>query len=287
MKLDGILLVLFASVWFSLGSMLIKLIGPEVPTAWVAFVRNLVSVPPFLLLMRYKRLGWASPNWARLILRGIWGCLAMSCFFWAIPRLPLATVVLLSSTQPIFAAVWGTLFMGERLDRFAVACIALSFVGVYVTLQPSFDAPDMLPYFTALAAGFFSSLAFVSIKSLSKDEPALRIIAYFAVVGTFFFLPATLKSGYVPAWPIWGLMVGVGMVTSVGQVFLTTGIGKAPVSRASIGVLFLVICNIFGGWVFWGEVPDRWTWLGSALILGGILGLTTNLRRRLLVTVAQ
>ena len=282
MKLDGIFLVMIAALWFSAGSMTIKALGPEVPVAWVAFVRNLVAVPFLLAAMQIKGYAYKSDHWFRLILRGVFGCLGMVTFFWSLPRLPLATVILLHCTAPLFAALWGVLFLGEKLDRFSLGCIAMAFLGVYVTLRPSLDM-DSIPYYVALSSGLFSSLAFATIKALTKTEKPIRIIFYFAVIGSVIFLPGALTSGFTPSLQQGGMMIAVGLVTTVGQLFLTWGIGAAPVSKASLGSLFRIVANITGGWIIFNEVPEPWTWLGCALVMSGILSLTSGLRRRILV----
>jgi drug/metabolite transporter (DMT)-like permease len=122
---------------------------------------------------------------------------------------------------------------------------------------------------------------------MADTEPPLRIILYFGLVGTAVFFPFLFQSGYWPGLREWLLMAAVGVTATVGQLFLTTGITKAPVSRASLGASFIIVLNIAGGWLWWGEIPDALTWVGCVLIVGGIFGLTAAVRRRLLVTVAE
>ncbi|MFC1678939.1 DMT family transporter [Elusimicrobiota bacterium] len=283
---DGVLLVLVASIWFSASMSMIKALGPEVPVEWVSFLRNAVALPVVAFVMYRRGISFASSQWLPLVLRGCFGVLSMTCRFWALPRMPLADSTLISSTTPVFAAIWGVLFLEERLDRVAVLCIGATFVGVYVTFRPELSY-IAAPYFAALAAGLFSSIAFAVIKSLSRSEPTERIIFYFAVVGSLAFLVPVLRSGFWPTPVQWAIMTAIGFAATGGQVFLTMGIGRAPVSRSSTGILFVIVLNIGIGWFFWGESPDAWTWLGCLLIAGGILGLTSEVRRRLLVTFAH
>ena len=285
-RLDGLLLVIFSSLWFSATTMLVKALGPGVPVALVSFMRCAVSIPFVAAMMIRTGTSFRSENAPRLILRGLWGVLAMACQFWALPRIPLANAMLMTHSSPIYAALWGVLFLDETLDRTAVACLAVAFSGVYVTLRPELDL-NSLPHFVALMGGIFASLAFATIKSLTKSESPLRIVFYFTLIGTAAFLPGALKAGAAFSALQWTLMAFVGITATVGQVFLTAGIGRAPVSRASIGALLIIVINIAGGWVFWGELPDGWTAVGCVLIVGGILGLTSAVRRRLLVTVAE
>lgn len=283
---DGLLLVLFSSAWFAAATLLVKHLGAEMPVAWVAFMRSATALPIVAVFMRRRGLSFKSRRPFILLLRGIWGIAAMITLFWALPRIPIANVMLMSHASPLYAAIWGVLFLDEKLDNAARASLAVAFAGVYLALRPDL-AMDSLPYFAALASGVLSSLAFVTIRSLAATEPALRIIFYFGLVGAVVFFPFVLTSGYLPSAREWALMLAVGLTATVGQVFLTTGITKAPVSRASIGAAFIIVLNIAGGWLWWGEVPDGLTWLGCLFIVGGIFGLTTAVRRRLLVTVAE
>lgn len=280
MRLDGVLLVLFATFWFSLATVLVKAVGPDVPVVLVAFMRNIVALPLLAAAMRRRGEAFGSAEWPRLILRGVFGALAMSLFFYVLPRMPIASSTLLRSSSPLFAALWGVLFMRERLDRWAVVCIVVAFAGVYTTLRSSLEF-DAFPCLLALASAVFSSLAFATVKSLSRSEPALRIVFYMGVVGTCLFLPGAVTSGASPTPAQWLMMAGVGLSATVGQLFLTAGIGRAPVSRATLGTLFLLVLNILAGLLLWGEVPDFWTWAGCLMITGGILGLAARSQGRL------
>ena len=117
------------------------------------------------------------------------------------------------------------------------------------------------------------SLAFATLKSLTRDEPAPRIVAYFMLVGSLAFLPGVLASGYLPTGKEFLLMGGVCLSATIGQMYLTEGIHLAPVTRASTASFVILLLNILGGWAFWGEVPDAWTWTGALLVGAGIYGL--------------
>jgi drug/metabolite transporter (DMT)-like permease len=284
--LGGVFMVLLGTVWFSAMSLFIKALGPDVPVSWVALIRSAVMIPFVWVFLRKEKISIKSKNGLRLFLRGFWGASAMVCVFWALPRMPIAEASVLFYASPLYSALWGTMFMGEKLDKTAIICIGVAFLGVYVTFRPEL-AFDSMPYYAALAAGILSSLAFATIKSLASTEPALRIIFYFGVVASAIFLPGAITSGFWPDARQWGLLLLVGLSASIGQLFLTTGISRAPVSKASFGALFNIVLNMLGGWLIWHETPDAITLLGCLLVTGGILGLTQEMRRRFMVTIAQ
>ena len=87
------------------------------------------------------------------------------------------------------------------------------------------------------------------------------------------FLPGVLSSGYLPTGREFLVMGGVCVSATIGQLYLTEGILLAPVTRASTASFVILLLNILGGWAFWGEVPDAWTWAGSLLVSAGIYGL--------------
>jgi drug/metabolite transporter (DMT)-like permease len=271
-KIPGVFWAALSALFFSAGTLLIKAMGPGVPFFWVAFMRNLAPLPLLLLLMRNRGLAVPSPNWKSLLSRGVWGACAIACLSWALPRMPLADAILLGHASPLYSAAFGVFFFAETLDGRAFACLAVAFAGVLVTLRPGLHF-DSVPYFAALASGLLSSLAHVTVKSLSKSEPSTRIVLYSATAGALLFIQPVLTSGFSPSPLQWGLMVLVGLTITAGQLLLTGGIARAPVSTATAGLFMTIVMNIAGGWLFWGEVPDPWSWLGSLLILGGIAGL--------------
>jgi drug/metabolite transporter (DMT)-like permease len=276
-RVPGVFWAALSALFFSAGTLLIKAMGPGVPYYWVAFMRNLAPLPLLLLLMRGRGQAVRSPGWRSLLARGALGAAAIACLAWALPRMPLADAVLLGHASPLYSAVFGVLLFAESLDRRALACLALAFAGVAVTLRPTLHF-DSVPYFVALAAGLLSSLAHVAVKSLSKSEPSTRIVLYAAAAGAGLFLPPVLTSAFSPTPLQWGLMLLVGLTITAGQLLLTGGIARAPVSTATAGLFMTIVMNIAGGRLFFGETPDAWSWLGCLLILGGIGGLGLSRR---------
>lgn len=280
--LNPMALTLVATLWFAAAVMLIKALGPGVPAVWTAFLRNVLAVPFLLLILRRQGRSLSSPNLGKLVLRGVLATLAMLCNFWALPRLPLANASLLGQTSQLFTVAWGVLFLNERLSRFSTGCAVVSFIGVYVSLHPSFDYVPA-PALAALAGALLSSLSFATLKSLTNDEPSVRIVAYFTLVGALLLAPLAAASGYRPSVREFLMMAGVALTATCGQIFLTMGVERTQVSKASIASVFSLVLGILGGMAFFGEMPDAWTWLGCLMVAGGIVGLIRDSRERLLL----
>jgi len=70
----------------------------------------------------------------------------------------------------------------------------------------------------------------------------------------------------------WLAMLYIGVAIYLVLELYTRAYGMAPTATiAPINYLAVVLAG-FWGWLFWNQVPDRWTLLGSVLvIIGGLL----------------
>lgn len=276
------LLVLLSSAWFSASALLIKGLGPDVPVVWVVFWRNAVSVAPVAALMAWRGVGWRTKNPYGLLMRGVWGVGAMVTGFWALPRLPMANATLLGHASPLYAALLGAAFLDEKVERSAVGFIALAFLGLYLATPP-LEGAALLPTVAAFVSGLFSGLAFTALRQAASTDEPMRVVLYYALVGSGVFLLPLLFSGFLPTGRQALFLFGVGACSTVGQLLMSSGFGKTPVAKASLATMFTVVLNFLGAWALWGERPDAATWAGCALILLGILGLSDGFRKRLLL----
>lgn len=270
---QGLALVAFCCVWFAAMNLFIKGLGGRVSSSQICFLRSVLAIPLILGIMRGKSLPVASRGWPVLIMRGCTGAFAMLTFFWSIGHIPLAPAVLLNYTAPLFTAVIAFAFMGERLTTAAWVWIALAFAGVVAVLKPSF-AGSPWPYLVALSAGFFSGLSYATVKKLTREEAPWRIILYFNFTTTLITLPLLITRWTWPSPRDWALLAGVSASATVGQIWMTEGFERSPISKGTSVMLLNVMLTALGGWWFFGEAPSRGTLFGMAAIAAGILGLT-------------
>jgi drug/metabolite transporter (DMT)-like permease len=61
-------------------------------------------------------------------------------------------------------------------------------------------------------------------------------------------------------------VVGVGIATHIGQLWITWALRLERAGRASaVGYLQIVFAAGWG-WLLFSEVPDVWTWVGAGVI---------------------
>jgi len=257
---------------FSIMSAFAKLAGERLPTQEIVLFRAVLTT--LLTLHALKRIG-VSP-WGKerglLLLRGLFGYAALSCFLWAVVRLPLAETTVLHFTNPVFTAFLAAVFLGEILGRKEVLLALLALVGVVVVARPGFLFGDLSgldpgPVLVALAGAILSAAAYTTARRLTRTNHPLVIVLSFAVVSLVGSVPASLPVFIMPSGVEWLFLLGVGVATQGGQVFVTQALQLEKAGRVmSVGYLQIVFAALWGVILF-REVPDVWTGAGAAVIV--------------------
>ena len=257
---------------FSLMSAFAKVLGDRIPTQEIILARGLVTT-----VLSYQALMMAGVSpWGRerhlLILRGVLGYGALSCFLWAVVRLPLAETTVIHFTNPVFTALLAAVFLGESLRYREVTLTLAALGGVVVIARPGFlfgvgAGLDHLGVLVALMGAILSAGAYVTARRLTRTNDPLVIVFFFAMVAVAGGLPATIPVFVMPRGAEWLLLLGVGLATQGGQVFVTRALKLERAGRAmAVGYLQIVFATVWG--VLWfSEFPDLWTGLGAFVIV--------------------
>jgi len=260
--------VLVSSLAFASMAAVIKHVAADMPTEMTVFFRNffgLLALAP-LLLRGGVPLKTEHPRWH--IGRALFGVIAMYCFFYALGKLPLADAVLLNYTAPIFTPLIALFWLHERVSNNVRWAIAVGFVGVLLILKPGHDlfTPATL---VGLASGLFAAFAMTSIRRMAKTEPAFRIVFYFAVIATVVSAVPLLWTWRNVAWLDLIPLAGLGVLASIGQLFLTKAYTLAPAARVGALTYATVVFAAALGWMFWGETLDLFSLAGALLVGAG------------------
>jgi drug/metabolite transporter (DMT)-like permease len=257
---------------FSFMSAFAKLAGVRLPTQEIIFFRAVVTTT--LTLHALRRAGvspWGTER-GLLLLRGLFGYGALSCFLWAVVRLPLAETTVIHFTNPIFTALLAAIFLGEVLGGREVVLALAALGGVLIVARPGFlfgdiSGLDPVAVGVALTGAILSAAAYVTARRLTRTHHPLVIVLAFAVVSLVGSSPATLRVFVVPRGVEWAYLLGVGLATQAGQVFVTKALQLEKAGRVmAVGYLQIVFATVWGLLVF-TEAPDQWTGLGAAVII--------------------
>jgi drug/metabolite transporter (DMT)-like permease len=269
----GLRYAAFGALSFSLMSAFAKLAGARLPVQEIILIRGVLFGGLTLALLRRKGLD----PWGRerhlLLLRGLLGYGALTCFFWAVMHLPLGDTTTLHFTNPVFGALLAALVLGEVLRKWEGILVVSSLGGVVMIARPGFlfGGEESLPPLAvgvALMGAVLSAAAYVTTRRLTRTNDPLVIVFYFALITVIGSIPFNLVSFTPPEGMEWAFLAGVGVATLGGQVFLTKALQLEKAVRVmAVGYLQIVFAALLGIALF-SEIPDVWSVAGAAVIIG-------------------
>ncbi|WP_205729143.1 DMT family transporter [Ferrimonas sediminicola] len=267
---------LLSALGFALMSACVKLASARgVPVLEIVAARALVSVLLSYLDIRRKGIAPLGHNKPLLLARGATGALALICVYYAVTTLPLAEATLLQYLHPVFTALLAFHFLGERIHRFTLICIALSLTGLATMMVPVWSSTDtplpLLSLTAGLAGAGGSAIAYILVKTLSKTEDSSVIILYFPMLALPLSLLLLGDDLVIPEPETLGLLLLVGVFTQVGQVGLTKALQGEVANRVVAYSYVQVLFSLALGWLVFAELPSLWTLAGGGLILSGAL----------------
>lgn len=142
----------------------------------------------------------------------------------------LADATVIQYLYPLFTAVGATILLGERPSVEILAAGVASLVGIALVAKPSFlfgnvsAAPKLLDGSIASAGALLTAIAYVGVKRLTSLEHPLVIVFYFPLVTLPATIPALPHSAVMPHGWERAALLGVGVSTQAGQVWLMQGL---------------------------------------------------------------
>ncbi|ABD07568.1 Protein of unknown function DUF6, transmembrane [Rhodopseudomonas palustris HaA2] len=278
---------LWMSGWLSL-MLIIAVAGRETLRELNVFqVMELRSVIGFAMLypLVHAAGGFATMATARPLphlARNLVHYAAQLGWFFALTLIPIGQVVAIEFTMPIWIAILAATFLGERLNVWRVAAVALGLLGVIVIVRPATGTIDP-GQLIALGAAFGFAVTITLVKALTRTESTLTIIFWMLIIQSALgFFPAL----YVWQWPsnyAWIWIVVIAFCGTFSHYCMARALSYADATVVVPMDFLRVPLSATAGWLLYGERLDAYTVLGAVLILAGNL---LNLRTARSATVA-
>jgi drug/metabolite transporter (DMT)-like permease len=193
----------------------------------------------------------------------------------AVTLIPLAQVISIEFTMPVWTALLAVLFLGENLNRWKVAAIILGLVGVVVIVRPTVDSIEQ-GQLLSLGAAFGFSISVILVKALTRTESVVRIIFWMLVIqGIIGAVPAMLVWQPVP-FDLWPWIVLVAICGTFSHYCMARAMTHADTTIVVPMDFLRVPLVAVTGWLVYAEAIDLFTATGAVLIL---LGNLLNLKR--------
>jgi drug/metabolite transporter (DMT)-like permease len=262
----GILLMLAATLLAAFMNIVARHVSATVHPYMVVYFRvlfGLLFIGPFVLrsglaVFRTRRIGMH-------LFRASLNVVNMMCFFSAVAITPLAELVALNFTAPVFATLLAVLILREVVGVRRWAAILVGFAGAMIIVRPGFG--DVSPgHLLALGSAISWACVILVVKDLSRTESSITIVAYMTVL----MAPVSM----VPALFVWqwptpaelGWLAVMGVVGTGVHFTVAQALREADLSTILPFDFTKLIWIAILAYLIFGEVPTIATWIGGTVI---------------------
>jgi drug/metabolite transporter (DMT)-like permease len=237
--------MLGGSLAFALMGGLAHALGPRCDWQVIALARCAI---PLLLV-----LAWARACGVRLVfvrpgtlwVRSIAGSVSLLSTFFALTRLPVSDVFTLTNMFPIWVAVLSWPLLGELPPGHVWLSVASGMLGVILIQQPHLAEGDFA-LLLAVAASFSTAMAMLGLHRLRGVDTRAIVVHFSAVaslmcLASFFLFERPLRLVAVRDGCTALMLLGVGVLATIGQLFLTKAFtGGHPAKVSVVGLSQIV-----------------------------------------------
>lgn len=198
--------------------------------------------------------------------RNLFHFAGQNLWFYGIMVIPMAQLVALEFTLPIWVVLLAPLLLGETLTRRKLLVALMGFGGVLLVAQPGVQ-PLNLGHLAGILAAVGFALNMMLTKRIMRHDGVLCVLFWMTLSQTAFGLGLSLIGGFT--WPPVTLtpwLIVIGLTGLTAHYSLTSALGLAPASIvAPMEFARLPIIALVGFWVY-AEALDPLVFMGAAVI---------------------
>lgn len=251
---------------FSIMDATVKALAPNVgvlPALWARYAGQMLLV--FVLVLPRLRTVVRTKYPKLQFFRSLLLMSATACFFTGLSLIPLSDAAALMSTNPMLITLGAALFLGEKLGVRRIAGIVAAMIGALIIIRPGSDVFSAAALFPLGAAVCYSAYALLT-RRVGADEDVWTSLFYTGFVGTVLLSILVPFQWQTPSATDVGLMVIVTLAGTTGQLALIQAFTKGEAAMLAPYSYTGLAFAAFWGVIFFSEIPDFWTVVGSLVI---------------------
>lgn len=211
---------------------------------------------------------------------------ATGCFFWALHYLAIADALSIFFVQPLIVTVLSPIVLGEKVGVRRWVAVVIGFVGTLIIIRPGLQEinPGVV---LALASG--ASLAFYMLMTRKIAGQTHALVTTFhtsaigaviaSVVAVYFWIPPTASQ--------WGLLGLLAFIATFGHFLIVRAYDYCEASLLAPLAYTEMVMATAAGWWFFGDLPDRWTLLGVAILISCAIYISVRERVNQIPTLRE
>ncbi|SIN92830.1 DMT family transporter [Halodesulfovibrio marinisediminis] len=266
--IKGLLLTAVGVLVLSFDSLMIRLIGAQ--TFDLLFWRGLLLSLMVLLWCRFSIPNQPILSFDRALIRSALLFTASTItFVSAISMTSVTNVLVMISTQPLFAAILARFFLKESSSPITWAAIVISMIGILWVLSDSWHSPNLTGDLIGLVCSIALAGKFVNDRASGSRNMTPALILSGAL---------TASISAVAGHPIeiihngWGwMLLHCAIIIPISFILITLGPRRIP--AAEVGMLMLLETAIgpLWIWIWLNEIPSLRAVEGGTLVVGTLL----------------
>ncbi|TNF87284.1 MAG: DMT family transporter [Gammaproteobacteria bacterium] len=297
---SGAIILVFGLFLFSIQDIIIKHFSSHYSVLQIVFARGLIALGLFMIFFRVtrERITLKSKRPKIMLARGLLGFLSYTSYYLAVAAMPLAEVVSITFTMPLFVTAMSALILREKVGIRRWSAVVVGFAGVLIILSPSGEFNSLAVVFAFIAAITYASQTILTRFLGDHDHPlsiAFNAILIFTVASGI--LSLLLLSGLIavtsdhPSLAFFGrewvmptdidfvLMLLIGGIAAVGFYCLSKAYCSSEASAIAPFEFTYILWAVVFGYLFWNEVPGPTTIVGISILVSSSLYIWYRERR--------
>lgn len=276
----GIQLMLAGMFLFATADVLAKFLTQSFHPIQIFWFRQLALLLGVLMMLGLRGPAILRTARPRLqITRGVLVVFSSLLFIFAVQHVPLADAVAASFVAPFFLTILGAALLGEKVGIRRWSAVIIGFIGALIIVRPGTGAIHPAVLLVVAAAACYATRQVLG-RLLADTDKTITTVAYTALTASFI---ASVGLPFFWQWPEnqfqWFALAAIGLFAGVGEVMVIKSLEVAETGAVAPIHYTLIIWGTLYGYLVFDQLPDHWTWIGTAIIMSA--GIYTLQRTRI------
>ena len=279
-QIPGYLLILIGAFFLSWGGLLVREFdGADIWQIlfWRAFFFTITLIIFIYCTYKDKAISVIKKSGLPGILGGFAMSLGFIAYIVSMTQTTVANVLFIISTQTIWLAIFGYLFLKEKISLKTLFSIILAMIGIVVMIRGSLGTGSLFGNFVALFVPINFAFLILLIRKFAKLDlvPALFYGGTIIIVVGFFMSKTIIIT---PHDLLTSFILGT-FQHAFGFICIVIGARSTP--SVTVGLLMLseTLLGPFWVWVFLNEIPPMSVFIGGSIIVAAVIFKTLEQKR--------
>lgn len=268
MKSKGIYYMIASSFFFSMSSVLVKLVSSYFNSYFISVARFMIGIVIGIAYLFFTKNSFKVNDKRSWVLRGITGSVSMVLFYLAIDMTGSARATLMNNIYVIFVAMFGFVFSKERIKIVNILSIILCLAGVTIIFYDG-SKYSILGDMIGLLSGVIQGIAIHFTKCSSEKEHPTIVYMSACIFGLFFTPLSSVYNpnpGFIPVM----IILSIGASSFLAQWFMTRSYSKISAIKGSIFSYLKIPFTVILSTLFGNQIHTKF-YIGTVVFVIGLL----------------